>query len=277
MSTHIINVNETDFQAEVLLHSNQRPVVVDFWATWCVPCRTLDPILEKLAEEANGTFRLAKLDVDANPKVASDYGVRGIPAVKAFRNGQVVADFNGLRPELHIREFIKGLAPVTSDIAVGRADNLLAREKWAAGEEIYREVLDENPDHPGALLGLARSLISQGTAEQALPILQAFPISKEYAKSEQLVPLAQALADLEGGRENSENEDPLAVQYCAALRLANRSQIFAAMDGLLDIIRQNKRYRQDEIRRLMLGFLVALGEENPQTRVYRSELTGLLF
>jgi len=186
MSSHIVNVNESDFQAEVLLHSNQRPVVVDFWADWCVPCRTLDPILEKLTEEANGAFRLAKVDVDANPKVANDYGVRGIPAIKVFRNGQVVAEFSGLRPEPQVREFIKALAPATSDLNVGRADSLLTDEEWSEAEEIYRQVLDENPDHPGSLLGLARSLIAEGASSQALPILRAFPVSKEYAKAEQL-------------------------------------------------------------------------------------------
>lgn len=277
MSSHIIHVNETDFQAEVLLHSSQRPVIVDFWADWCVPCRTLDPILERLAQEGNGSFRLAKLDVDANPKIANDYGVRGIPAVKAFRNGQVVAEFSGLRPEPQVREFIGALAPATSDIAVGRADHLLSAGEWAAGEEIHRQVLDENPDHPGALLGLARSLLAQGAASQALPILRAFPVSKEYAKAEQLIPLAMALAELEDGEPIEESEEPPALQHRSALRLASRGQVFAAMDGLLDILQQDKKFRQSEIRRQMLGLLTLLGEENPETRAYRSELTSLLF
>lgn len=278
MSSHIINVNETDFQAEVLLHSNQRPVLVDFWAEWCVPCQTLDPILEKLAREGNGAFRLAKLDVDANPKVANDYGVRGIPSVKAFRNGQIVAEFSGLRPEPQVREFISALAPATCDIAVGRADSLLAAKKWVEGEEIYREVLGENPDHPGGLLGLARSLLAQGAASQALPILRAFPVSKEYTRAEQLIPLAQAMADLESRETAGESQDDdLATQYTSALRLANRGQLFAAMDGLLDILHQNKKYRVGEIRHLMLGLLALLGDENTQARAYRSELTSLLF
>ena len=276
MSNHIINVNESDFQAEVLLHSNRRPVVVDFWAEWCVPCRTLDPILEKLTGAANGAFRLAKLDVDANPKIADDYGVRGIPVVKVFRNEQVVAEFSGLRPEPQIREFLNALAPATVDLAVGQADSLLAAEKWAQGEDVYRTVLDENPDHPGALLGLSRSLLAQGAANKSLPVLRAFPVSKEYAKAEQLIPLAQAMVELESGEETQDGDD-LGVQFNSALRLANRGQIFAAMDGLLDILRQNKRYKQNEIRGLLLGMLLILGEDNPQTRAYRSELSNLLF
>ncbi len=276
MSAHIINVNESDFQSEVLVHSNQRAVIVDFWAEWCAPCRTLDPTLEKLVEAANGAFRLARLDVDANPKVANDYNVRGIPTVKVFRNEQVVAEFSGLRTEPQVREFLSAIAPTTSDLVVGRADSLLAAEKWTMGEDLYREALEDNPDHPGALLGLARSLLAQGGPSQALPILRVFPVSKEYAKAEQLIPLAQTMADLESA-EPEESEDGLAVQFNSALRLANRGKIFAAMDGLLDILRQNKRFKQQEIRRLMLGLLAVLGEENPQTRAYRSELTSLLF
>jgi putative thioredoxin len=277
MSHHIIDVSENDFQAEVLLHSNQRPVVVDFWAEWCVPCKTLDPILEKLTDAANGAFRLAKLDVDANPKIANDYGVRGIPTVKVFRNEQVVAEFSGARTETQVREFLNALAPATVDLAVGRADNLLTQEKWGQGEDIYRETLEENPDHPAALLGLARSLLAQGMAIEALPILRAFPVSKEYTKAEQLIPLAQAMADLDSGDETNDEEDPLSIQLNAAIRLVTHGRIFAAMDGLLDILRQNKRYKQEKIRRLVLGMLTLLGDDNPQTRTYRSELTSLLF
>jgi putative thioredoxin len=277
MAHHIIDVSESDFQTEVLLHSNQRPVVVDFWAEWCGPCKTLDPVLEKLTDAANGAFRLAKLDVDANPKVANDYGVRGIPTVKVFRNEQVVAEFNGLRTEAQVREFFNALAPATIDLSVGRADSLLAAEKWTRGEELYREVLGENPDHPAALLGLARSLLAQGIASDALPILRAFPVSKEYAKAEQLIPLAQTMADLGSGDAANEDADPLNIQFNAAIRLATQGRIFAAMDGLLDILRQNKKYKQEQIRHLVLGMLTLLGDDNPQTRTYRSELTSLLF
>lgn len=275
MSSHVVHVNESDFQVEVLVHSAQRPVIVDFWAEWCQPCRILDPILERLANEAHGSFRLAKLDVDANPRVAEDYGVRGIPSVKAFRNGQVVSEFTGLRPEPQIREFIKALEPAANDLLVGRADSLMAAEQWQDAEDLYRDALDENPDHPGALLGLARSLLAQGLATQALPILREFPVSKEYVSAERLVPLAEALSNLEMS-SHADEEDAQAV-YRNALRLAKHGQLLAAMDGLLDVLRENKALRKGEPRKVMLGLLEVLGNDNPHAREYRDELAQLLF
>ena len=110
-SEHIIDVSEADFEYEVLAYSATVPVVVDFWADWCIPCRTLGPLLEKLTQEAQGAFRLARLDVDANPNLARRFGIRSIPAVKAFRDGQLVAEFTGARSEPQVRQFLAQLAP----------------------------------------------------------------------------------------------------------------------------------------------------------------------
>jgi putative thioredoxin len=273
-SQHVIHVNETDFPAQVLEHSMQQPVVVDFWAEWCIPCRSLDPILERLAEEAAGAFRLAKLDVDANPRLAKEFGVKGIPAVKAFRNGQVVAEFSGLQPEAKIREFLRALGPSTHDLAVGKADHLLTQGDWQAAEAAYREILDENPDHPAALLGLARSLLSQGEPAAALPILRNFPVSKQYIQAEQLAPLAQAMADAANG---DLGEDDLSALYTNALRLVGRGLLDAGMDGLLELLRADKGYRGGEARKAAVGVLLLMGEDNEQTRPYRKELASLLF
>jgi putative thioredoxin len=275
-SEHIIHVNEGDFQNEVLLFSAQRPVVVDFWAEWSIPGRSLASILEKLSLEAAGAFRLAKVDVDSNPKLAEDYQVRGIPAVKVFRNGQVVAEFSGLRPEAQIREFLNALGPGTEDIAMGKANSLLNSADWVEAEEAMRVVLNENPDHPIALLGLAKSLLAQGQPALALPILREFPVSKQYSAAEQLIPLAAAMADLSAGEELDE-EDPLAAVFMNVLRLTGRGQIAAALDGLIDILRQNKRYRGGEAQKVAIGLLSLLGESDPQLSEYRRELSSLFF
>lgn len=273
-SQFIIEVSEADFQNKVLEHSTQQPVLVDFWAEWCIPCRTLDPILEKLAEDSAGGFLLAKLDVDANPRLAMQYGVKDIPVVKAFRNGQIVAEFSGLQPEAKIREFMRSLGPSVYDLSAGKANSLLAQSEWSEAEKVAREVLDNNPDHPGGLLSLSRALLAQGDPAGALPILRNFPVSKEYAAAEQLIPLAQAMAD--AANEELGNDD-LAPLYANALRLAGRGQLPQAMDGLLELLREDKKYRRGEARKVAVALLTLMGEDNPLTRKYRNELASLLF
>ena len=146
----IVHVTEDDFEYEVIQFSQQTPVVVDFWADWCVPCKTLGPILTKLAEESKGEFRLAKVDVDENPKLTNRFNVRGIPAVKGFRDGQVIAEFTGALPEDRVRKFLGDLLPSPSDLQLEKGNSLLLTEEWERAETAFRQVLEERPRHPGA-------------------------------------------------------------------------------------------------------------------------------
>jgi putative thioredoxin len=275
-SAHIVTVNENDFQYEVLAFSNQTPVVVDFWAEWCGPCKLLSPTLEKLADEGAGSFRLAKVDVDANPNLAIQFQVKGIPAVKAFRDGQVVAEFVGARSESDVREFLRGLAPNPGDLAIEKGNSLLALGNWGQAGKAFAEVLGSNPDNGQALLGLAKSHIAQGNALLALPILREFPASKEYSIAEQLLPLADALIDIEESADPAEIDDLLAA-YQHSLKLVSLGNIPSAVDGMLDILRQDKSYLNGEVRKVIVGMLHLLGEENAQTKSFRSELASLLF
>src|SRR5512140_1837277 len=162
-SDFIVNVSETDFEYEVLSYSQNVPVVVEFWAEWCQPCKTLGPMLERLTEEAGGTFRLARVDVDANPNLALRYGVRSIPTVKAISQGQVVGEFAGLQPENRVREFLSRLAPPSENaLAKEKADSLLAEHHWAEAETIYRKLEEQTQNQPDVLLGLVKTLLAQG-------------------------------------------------------------------------------------------------------------------
>src|SRR5512138_3890757 len=157
-SDFIVDVTESNFEYEVLSYSQNVPVVVEFWATWCQPCKTLGPMLERLTEEAEGVFRLARVDVDSNQNLALRYGVRSIPTVKAISQGQVVGEFAGLQPEPRVREFLSKLAPPSeSALAKEKADSLLAEHLWTDAEAIYRQLEEQTQNQPPVLLGLVKA------------------------------------------------------------------------------------------------------------------------
>jgi putative thioredoxin len=274
-SEHIIDVSESDFEYKVLIYSQTVPVLVDFWAEWCGPCRTLGPILERLATEGGGSFRLAKINVDENPNLARRYNVSSIPMTKAFRDGHVVSEFVGAIPEPRIREFLRTLAPSPMDLLLEKGNSLLGMMEWQQAEKIFREYVQAYPNHPGATLGLIKSILSQTRGTEALQLIKNFPDGKDYNRAENLKPLATAIARLQAN--DSYCEDPMEAAYLNALRLVMRGNHAAAMDGMLDVLRQNKQYRQGEVRQVLIGIFELLGDENPLTRQYRNELAMILF
>jgi len=277
-SEHILDVSEATFEREVLLRSHEVPVVVDFWAAWCMPCKVLGPLLERLAIEAGGLFRLAKVDVDQNPNLALRFGVRGIPSVKGFRNGQVAAEFVGAQPEPMVRRFVQGLAPSEADQELEKARSLLATHHWQEAEASFREVMAREEASGAAGLGLAKSLLMQGKGREALSILKAFPPSNEVVEAERLRPLAEVLAEVEVRADGPRpNGDPLEASLHQAARLIARGNLPAAMDGLIDILRQDKRYRGGLPKSVLLALFALLGDEDPLTRQYRDELASVLF
>jgi putative thioredoxin len=275
-SDFIVDVNEMDFEYQVLAYSQGTPVVVDFWATWCKPCKVLGPMLEAMAREANGAFRLARVDVDQNPNLALRYGVRSIPTVKAFSSGQMVGDFVGVIPEDRLREFLDKITPPSPhQLLLEKASSLLGLHQWAQAEKIYRELLDLSAELPASLLGLAKSLLMLNQHGEALQILHNFPASRLYTTAELLLPYAEDVDALAHGQLPDDTE--LDAAYRTAIRLAGRGNLEAGLDGLLDVLRQDKNYRRGRARQVVLGLLELLGEEDPQTRQYRSELASVLF
>ena len=279
-SDFIVDVSEADFDYEVLAYSQQAPVVVDFWAEWCVPCRVLGPILERTAQEANGSFRLARVNVDDNPNLALRFLVRSIPAVKAFKGGKMVAEFTGAQPEPKVREFLRTLVPSQDDLTLEKAISLFQMQQPNSAEKAFREVLEKTPDNTVAQLGLVKSLLIQGRAIECQGLLRNFPASREYSSAETIRPLTDALVRLEYGNltaSDMENENNLDAAYRNSMRLFQRGNIPATLDGLLDILRQEKRYREGEVRRVILGIFELLGESHPLIRQYRNELASVLF
>jgi putative thioredoxin len=274
LSEHILEVDEATFEDEVVLRSQQVPVVVDFWAPWCAPCRMLTPILERQTIEAGGSFRLAKINVDENPGLAIRYGVQGIPAVKAFRDGEVVSEFIGAQPEAQVKRFINDLVPSQEDLELEEARSLLATRRWAEAEEAFERFFQSDDTSAAAALGLLKALLMQGKGAEALKLLDRFPAGSEWATAETFKPLARLLVEIE---QESGESDPFSARLNQAIRLIARGNLPAAMDGLLDIMREDKRYRDDLPRKLMLALFSLLGDDDPVTQEYRQELASVLF
>jgi putative thioredoxin len=272
-SSHIIEVSEADFEYEVIQYSRTKPVVVDFWAEWCAPCQTQGPIIEDLVDNAEGRYRLAKVDVDDNPNLAIRYNVRSIPYVKGFRMGQAVAEFVGVIPKPEIEKFLKELAPSPTDLVLTKGLGLLQYHRWADAEASFRKVIQEQPKSPAALLGLSKSLLAQNKLKEAQDILKNFPTSKEYTAAEILRPLADALLQT----QPQPGKPDLEAIYLRALNLIKSGKFPPALDGLLELLRQDRTYRHGNARKIVVAILEILGEENELTRQYRTELASVLF
>jgi putative thioredoxin len=216
------------------------------------------------------------VNVDENQNLALRYGIHSIPAVKAFKDGKMTAEFVGVQPEPRLREFIRSLAPSPADLALEKGGSLLGLQQPKAAEQAFRQALEAQPESSLALLGLSKSLLLQGRNPEGLKILEQFPPSHEYNAAKTLLPLAKELARAERG-EPFPSENPLDPAFENAMRLARRGNYEAAMDGLLDILREDKRYRDGLARQAMLALLDLLGEVNPITRQYRNELAAVLF
>ncbi len=275
-SEFIVHANELNFEYEVLSFSKNNPVVVDFWADWCQPCKTLGPILERAVLEAGGSIRLAKVNIDQNPNLALQYEVRTIPTVKAFVQGVVVSEFVGMQPPDRVRAFLDQLTPPSPiDLAVEKASNLLVQGGWSEAESIFRDALSGKPNSSASLLGLSKSLIAQGKADEALELLRDFPASREYSRAETLLPVAEAMRSYLKDQLPEEDENDAAFRN--ALRLVSKGNLAAAMDGILGILRRDKRYGDGRAHKIALGIIEMLGEENLLTAQYRRELASALF
>jgi len=275
-SQFVIDANEINFEYEVIAFSKNKPVLVDFWAEWCHPCKTLSPLLEKLVNEASGSLRLAKVNIDQNPNLAIRFNVRSIPTVKAFIEGQVATEFVGAQPETRLREFINNLTPPSPvDLDLSKAQNLLLSQDWQKAELILRKVLDEKTDSPAALLGLAKTLLAQDQPEEAMEILESIPSAREVNQAELLKPFARILIGFH--KDNLPNENDLDAIFNNSIHLSSQAKYPIALDGLLDILRQDKHYRGKSAQQVVLGILEIMGEENPDTRAYRAELASVLF
>ncbi|MFL5807229.1 MAG: tetratricopeptide repeat protein [Roseiflexaceae bacterium] len=272
----VIEVDERSFKDAVIERSRTTPVVVDFWAPWCGPCRVLGPTLERLAAESGGAFVLAKINVDDNPRLAQMFRVQGIPAVKAFRDGRVVDEFAGALPEPQVRAWLKRFMPAPSDDLVEAAAAMEARSPAEAAAR-YRVALGSDPDNTTALFGLGRLLVMQGEPE-GVETLRQIPVGDpSYARAQAWLTLADFFAEADATAQAATTPDDLEARYRLAAGLARDRDYAAAIDHLLAIVERDRKFRDDGARKTLLALFDALGGDDPLAIQGRRRLANLLF
>jgi putative thioredoxin len=271
-----MTVDVSDFEQQVLEASRAKPVLVDFWAPWCGPCRQLGPVLERLADEEGAAFTLAKVNTDEAPDVSLKYAIRSIPAVKLFVDGEVKDEFIGALPEAQVRRWLKQALPDQQRQRVQEAKALIeagAEEKALA---VLDEVLAADPENAEAALTKATLLLySQPAAASELAAQAArwepalFNLAQAVQETAALIETRDRLADLP--------DDPAKQPFVDALAMLSQGEVEKALDLLVQSVRLNKRYHNDAARKASLALFGLLGEKNPITQKQRRALEMALF
>jgi len=290
-SPFIADVAQADFATRVVEASHRQPVLVDFWAPWCGPCRILMPVLAKLAEKYGGKFLLAKVNTDSEQQLAAEYHIRGIPAVKLFRNGKVVDEFTGVQPEPAIRALLDRHIPRAADAAIARAAELANDGKTSEAIALLRRAVAEDANYDRAKIELARQLLSETTgtdlashlseAQRLLGGLSLRAGADPHVEAlKARLGLLQALIDappvetLEHAvADDAENH---AARYRLAAHLALTNRYEAALEHFLELVRRARAYGDDAGRRGLLATFQLLGSRDPLVIKYRGLLARTL-
>jgi putative thioredoxin len=285
------DVTTASFGPEVIAASQRQPVLVDFWAPWCAPCKQLAPVLEKAVADSGGKVKLVKMNIDDHPQIPGQLGIQSIPAVIAFDKGQPIDGFMGALPEGQVRGFIERLVgPLTAgaDELIAQAQTAAAAGDAAGAAALYSRVLTEDEGHVKAIAGLAKLHVDAGDLEQAKAVLSLAPapapgkdpdpaisavtaaidLAERAAALGDLAPLEKALAD---------NPDDNQARYDLALALSARGERDAAADRLLEIIKRNRQWNEDAARKQLVKFFEAWGLMDPAAVQARRKLSALIF
>jgi len=273
----IFDVTNDDFKEKVLDKSHQTPVLVDFWAEWCEPCRMLTPVLEKIVHAMNGRVVLAKVNTELAPELAQRYGVRGIPNVKMFIDGNIKTEFQGNLPESQIRTFIEQFLPNELDKIYLEGISLLGDQNATEALEKFQKVLDLQEDHEEAIIGLSKSLIRLGEIKKAqfwleqvnpqhvrVPFLKDLILLIEQAQQPEIKALATG----------SEKAPRL---YAEGLGLLAQAKFELALESLLESVMADRNFNDDVARKSMLSIFEELGPKHQLTLTFQKKLARCLY
>ena len=289
----IKNSTTATFMADVIDASHDQAVIVDFWAPWCGPCKTLGPALEKAVREARGAVRMVKVNVDENQELAQQMRIQSIPAVYAFKDGRPVDGFVGALPDSQVKQFVQRLSagagpkgPSPIEEAMDMAKEALAAGDTGRAANIYTQVLEHEPDNLDALAGLVRSFIAQGEHAKARQTLDRAPkegaAHAEIAAARAALELAEAgekakgaLGDLTARVARDPKDFEARYELASAQFAAGERE--AAVDHLLEIVRRNRAWNEEAARKQLVKFFEAMGPTDPLTIAARRRLSSILF
>jgi len=278
-----------DFMKDVIEASRKVPVLVDFWADWCGPCKQLTPILEKAVTKAKGTVRLVKMNIDKFPEIAGQLGVRSIPAVFAFKDGQPVDGFMGALPESQVQAFIERIcgptAPSDAEAMIEEAGLAMAEGDLEGAAQLFGAAMQMEPENIAAIVGLADVFVAARQFEQAREILKQIPADKEtdarVVGLKARLDLEEQAAKLGDPRELearlAADANDHAARFDLALIANARGQKEEAVDQLIDIVRRARDWNEDGARKQLVQFFEAWGPKDPMTLYGRRRLSSVLF
>jgi putative thioredoxin len=278
-----VDVGDADFEREVIQRSVDIPVIADFWAPWCAPCRTLGPLLDRLATEHRGAFVLAKINVDEAPVIAEVLGIRSIPAVKAFRDGAIVGGFVGAQPEDVVRGLVASILPTESDRLAREGLERMRGGDGGEAERLFREALALEPRHGVALVGLARLLGDRQEIPEALDLLdRVLPSQSVASEAERLAAELRTKKNVTGNVDTLKQQiesDPTDLQARLDLGrlLAAGARYEEALGELLAVVQREPHFADDAGRKAMVDIFAVLGSDHPLTERFRGALAQALY
>lgn len=279
-----IDVSEADFNQAVIEASFQQPVLVDFWATWCQPCQILKPILEQLADAYQGKFLLAKVNTEEAQQISMQFGIRSIPTVKLFKNGEAVDEFMGALPEPEIRAFLEKHIPRESDALIEQAEALLAQGETDAALEMVKQANQMDPENYRSLIAYARICATMGNMDEARTVLDALPEDQKESQ-EVTTLLAQMELDSIAGHDTSTDElvqqleeDPEnnETRYKLAAAQVIEGDVEQALENLITIMKKDREFNDDAARKMIFKIFDSLGD-HPLVATYRRKMMSLIY